>query len=71
MQLPSSIDDLFTQTFEGFRAVWLDNACDALLVEDTLTQQKRSYQTHIVRSRKHGRAFIIMLLDDPKATHGT
>jgi hypothetical protein len=65
MQLPSNIDDLFTQSFEGFRAVWLDNACDALVVEDTLTRAKRSYQTQIVRSRKHGRAFIIMLLDVP------
>lgn len=66
MRLPSNIDDLFTQTFEGFRAVRLHSALDALRLEDTLTREKRSYQTQINRSKKHGREFIIMLLDNPK-----
>lgn len=65
MQLPSNIDELFTQTFDGFRAVRLHSACDALMVEDALTRQRRSYQTHIGRSKKHGREFIILLLDAP------
>jgi len=65
MQLPSPIDDLFTQTFDGFRAVRLRSALDALRLEDTLTREKRSYQTQINRSKKYGREFIIMLLDTP------
>ena len=68
MQLPSNIDDLFTQTFNGFRAVRLRSALDALRLEDTLMQQRRSYQTQINRSKKHGREFIIMLLDTPSGT---
>ena len=63
MQLPSNIDDLFTQTFDGLRAVRLRSACDALMVEDALTHQRRSYTTQINRSKKHGREFIVMLLD--------
>jgi hypothetical protein len=71
MQLPSNIDELFTQTFEGYRAVRLHSALDALMVEDALTQQRRSYTTQINRSKKHGREFIILLLDASGTPDGT
>jgi DNA anti-recombination protein RmuC len=41
------------------------------MVEDALTQQRRSYTTQINRSKKHGREFIILLLDASGTPDGT
>jgi hypothetical protein len=62
MQLPSNIEDLFTQTYEGFKALKLRNARDAIVVENALQRSQRSFQTRITRSKKHGREFVVMLV---------
>jgi hypothetical protein len=66
MQLPSSIEDLFTQNFNGFKSVKLRTATEAVVVENALRRAEMSFQTKITRSKKHGREFVIML---PQVAH--
>ena len=68
MQLPSKLEDLFTQTYEGFKAVKLRSASEAIMVENALGRASMSYQTKITRSKKHGREFVILLVG-PEAVH--
>ena len=63
MQLPSKIEDLFTQTFNGFRSVKVRTATEAVAVENALGRASLSFQTKITRSKKHGREFVILLVD--------
>lgn len=62
MQLPSNIEDLFTQNFNGFRSVKVRSASEAITVENALRKADLSFQTKITRSKKHGREFIILLV---------
>ena len=62
MQLPSKIEELFTQTYAGFKAVKLRSASEAIMVENALGRASLSYQTKITRSKKHGREFIVMIV---------
>jgi len=62
MQLPSNIEDLFTQNFNGFRSVKVRTATEAVAVENALSRQSKSFQTKITRSKKHGREFVILLV---------
>jgi len=68
MQLPSRIEDLFTQTYEGFKALKLRSASDAIMVENALGRANLSYQTKITRNKKHGRTFVILLVSS-EPTH--
>jgi hypothetical protein len=73
MQLPSKIEDLFTQNFNGFRAVKVRTATEAVTVENALGRASLSFQTKITRSKKHGREFVVMLVGNtpsPEAAHG-
>ena len=63
MQLPSRIEDLFTQNFNGFRAVKLRTATEAVAVQNALSRASLSFQTKITRSKKHGREFVISLVE--------
>lgn len=69
MQLPSRIEDLFTQNFNGFRSFKVRTATEAVVVENELNRQSKSFQTKITRSKKHGREFVILLVS-PEAAHG-
>ena len=62
MQLPSNIEDLFTQTYDGFKAVKLRSASEAIMLENALGRASVSFQTKISRSKKHGREFIVMIV---------
>lgn len=68
MQLPSNIEDLFTQNFNGFRSVKVRTATAAVVIENALGRASMSYQTKITRSKKHGREFVILLVS-PEAAH--
>lgn len=67
MQLPSNIEDLFTQNFNGFRSCKVRTATEAVAVENELKRQERSFHTKITRSKKHGREFVILLLEGEPA----
>ena len=69
MQLPSNIEELFTQTYEGFKALKLRSASEAITVENELNRQRKSYQTKITRNKKHGRTFVILLIGGPDEVH--
>jgi len=71
MRLPAQIEDLFTQTHEGFPAVKLRSAGEAISIENALGRANLSYQTKITRNKKHGRTFIILLVTQMGVTHGT
>jgi hypothetical protein len=62
MQLPSNIEELFTQTYDGFKAVKLRSASEAIMLENALGRASVSFQTKISRSKKHGREFIVMIV---------
>lgn len=64
MQLPSNIEELFTQTYEGFKALKLRSAVEAIAVENELNRHGKSYRTHITRSKKCGREFVILLMEE-------
>ena len=66
MRLPSNITDLFTQNFNGFRSFKVRAATEAVAVENELKRQEQSFQTKITRSKKHGREFVILLLEGLK-----
>jgi len=70
MQLPSNIEDLFTQSFNGFRSIKVRSAGEAVTIENALGRAKLSYQTKITRSKKHGREFVILLCS-PEVAHAT
>jgi hypothetical protein len=67
MQLPSKIEDLFTQSFNGFRSVKVRTATEAVAIENALRKADLSYQTKITRSKKHGREFAILLVQGASA----
>jgi hypothetical protein len=67
MQLPSNIEDLFTQNFNGFRSVKVRSAREAVTVENALRRAALSFQTKITRSKKHGREFVVMLVSQEGA----
>lgn len=63
MHIPPSIEDLFTQNFNGFRSMKVRSAGEAVSVENALRRASISYQTKITRSKKHGREFVVMLVN--------
>lgn len=69
MQLPSKIEDLFTQNFNGFRSYKVRTATEAVAVENALGRANLSFQTKITRNKKHGREFMILLIGGPDGVH--
>jgi hypothetical protein len=62
MKLPSNIEDLFTQNYNGFKSVKLHSASEAITVENALSRVNLPYQTRIIRSKKRGREFVVYLV---------
>jgi hypothetical protein len=68
MQLPSSIETMFNSTYDEFRAVRVGSAMQCNNIQATLREARVSFATKIVKSKKHGKEFIVMLLDTPDGT---
>jgi len=68
MQLPLNIEELFTQTYDGFKAVKLRSASEAIMLENALGRASVSFQTKITRSKKRGREFVVLLVGAPNGT---
>jgi hypothetical protein len=62
MPLPSSIQTLFSTTYNGVPAARLKSALEAHNLEAMLRDAGHSYQTKISKSKKTGREFVVMLL---------
>ena len=65
MQLPSSIETMFNSTYDEFRAVRVDSVMQCNNIQLMLREAKVSFATKIVKHKKRGKEFIVMLLDKP------
>jgi hypothetical protein len=63
MSLPSSLDSKFTQTFDGMRAARFVSASEAHNMESALRESGVSYKTKIVKHKRRGREFWVMLVE--------
>ena len=68
MQLPLSIETMFNSTYDEFRAVRVDSVMQCNNIQAALREARVSFATKIVKSKKRGKEFIIMLLDKPDGT---
>jgi hypothetical protein len=68
MHLPTNIKELFTQLYEGAPSVKLRSASETIMVENALKRAHLSYQTKISRTKKHGREFIVVLMEPADGT---
>jgi hypothetical protein len=62
MSLPSSIQNQFTDSYEGVPAARLKSSAEAKNLEAALRAHGTSYQTKINKSKRTGREFIVLLL---------
>lgn len=51
------------EEYDGYRCYRLKTAAAAKLIESKLTESGKSFKTKINITRKHGREFIVQLLD--------
>jgi hypothetical protein len=65
MHVPSNIQSRLTDAYEGIPAARFLSSADTKQFEETLEQAKLSYRTRIVKSKKHGRSFVVMVLPTP------
>jgi hypothetical protein len=63
MSLPSSLDSKFTATFDGMRAARFVSASEAHNMESALRESGVSYKTKIVKHKRRGREFWVMLVE--------
>jgi hypothetical protein len=62
MPCSAPIEDQFTHSYEGYKALLLTTIAEVNAVEAALTRTGVSYQTRIVRSKKHGLTYVITLV---------
>lgn len=53
---------LFKDAYDGFPAVRFNNSMDASEFEARLKEKNVSYRTKIVKHKKRGREFVVMLV---------
>jgi hypothetical protein len=63
MSLPLSITNLFSETYDGFTAARFKSSSEAHNVETALKEAQQSYRTKIHKTKKRGREFIVMLVE--------
>lgn len=51
-----------TSTYDGFPCLRLRTAGGAATAEEMLRDEGKSYKTKIVRSKKHGTEYVVMVL---------
>jgi hypothetical protein len=54
--------------YEGAPSVKLRSASETIMVENALKRAHLSYQTKISRTKKHGREFIVVLMETANGT---
>jgi hypothetical protein len=64
MSLPSNIQQIFNEVYEGFKAARVKTSLEANNIELMLKTERVSYRTKITKHKKRGREFIIMLVDE-------
>ena len=67
MSLPLSIDNMFNSTYEGMRAARFKSASEAHNMEASLKELKHSFKTKIVKHKRRGNEFVVMLVGEHNA----
>lgn len=63
MQLPLSIEKLFNTTYNDMKAARLKTAMECNNLQTALKEAGASFTTKILKTRKHGREFVVMLVN--------
>lgn len=63
MSLPSVVENKFTEQFEGMRAARFMSASEAHNMENSLRVAKQSYKTKIIKSKRKGNSYLVMLVE--------
>lgn len=63
MLSPSHIQKLFPETYDGFQAARVTSVLQCADLESTLRCMNMSYKTKIIKSKKRGREFIVMIVE--------
>lgn len=62
--LPLGILEKFREEYEGFKTARVPTSLEAHNLELLLKLEKISFRTKIVKHKKRGREFLIMLVDE-------
>jgi hypothetical protein len=63
MSMPLSLENLFDSTYEGMRAARFKSASEAHNMETNLKWLNLSFKTKIVKHKRRGNEFIVMLVE--------
>jgi len=63
MSLASHVLSLFNDQYDGYKAARVKSALECANLESMLRCAKMSYKTKIVKNKKHGVAFIVMIVE--------
>jgi hypothetical protein len=63
MSLPSVIENRFTESYEGLRTARFLSASEAHNMENSLRVVGQSYKTKIVKSKRKGNSYLVMLVE--------
>jgi hypothetical protein len=62
-QLPLIIQNQFKETYDGFKAARFKSVVETHNLEIGLRKNGCSFQTKIIKSKKRGREFLVLLVD--------
>jgi hypothetical protein len=65
MQLPSSIEMMFNSTYNELPAARFQSLMQCNNLQSTLKEAGVSFITKIVKNKKRGKEFIVMLVENP------
>ena len=63
MSLPSSILSRFDEGYEGLKMARFTSASEAHNMETNLKWLNKSYKTKIVKHKRRGREFLVMIVE--------
>ena len=63
MSLPLVVENKFTETYEGLRAAKFMSASEAHNMENSLRVAGQSYKTKIIKSKRKGNSYLVMLVE--------
>jgi hypothetical protein len=63
MLLPSAIESHFTETYEGMRAARFQSSSEAHNMETNLKWLGLSYKTKIIKHKRKGNSYLVMLVE--------
>tara|TARA_R110000822_G_scaffold139730_2_gene277309 strand:+ start:51 stop:248 length:198 start_codon:yes stop_codon:yes gene_type:complete len=61
--MPLSLENLFDSTYEGMRAARFKSASEAYNMETNLKWLNLSFKTKIVKHKRRGNEFIVLLVE--------